>query len=35
MPITEQVHLALYKDKPPTEAVMDLMTRTLKSEFNG
>jgi glycerol-3-phosphate dehydrogenase (NAD(P)+) len=34
MPITEQVYLALYKDKSPAEAVRDLMTRSLKSEFN-
>lgn len=35
MPITEQVYQVLYKDKPPAEGVMDLMTRTLKPEFNG
>lgn len=35
MPITEQVYLTLYKDKPPKEAVRDLMNRTLKSEFYG
>lgn len=33
MPITEQVYLTLYEDKPPQLAVRDLMTRTLKSEF--
>jgi len=35
MPLTEQVYLTLYKDKSPAEAVRDLMTRSLKSEFNG
>lgn len=35
LPITEQVYLTLYKDKPPKEAVRDLMNRTLKSEFYG
>jgi len=35
MPITEQVYLALYEGKAPTDAVMDLMTRSLKSEFHG
>ncbi|MBI5212132.1 MAG: NAD(P)-dependent glycerol-3-phosphate dehydrogenase [Nitrospirae bacterium] len=35
LPITEQVYLALYKEKPPKEAVKDLMNRTLKSEFYG
>ncbi len=35
MPITEQVYLTIYKDKPPKEAVRDLMNRTLKSEFYG
>jgi len=33
MPITEQVYLTLYKDKPPMEAVKDLMNRSLKKEF--
>lgn len=33
MPITEQVYLTLYRDKPPTEALKDLMNRSLKSEF--
>jgi glycerol-3-phosphate dehydrogenase (NAD(P)+) len=35
MPITEQVYLALYKDKPPAEAVRALMNRSLKTEFYG
>ena len=35
MPITEQVYLTLYEQKPPKEAVRDLMNRTLKSEFYG
>lgn len=35
MPITEQVYLALYKDKPPTDALRDLMTRSLKPEFDA
>lgn len=35
MPITEQIYLTLYKNKPPFEAVRDLMTRSLKSEFDG
>ena len=33
MPITEQVYFTLYKEKPPKEAVSDLMNRPLKSEF--
>ncbi|MFA5352602.1 MAG: NAD(P)H-dependent glycerol-3-phosphate dehydrogenase [Thermodesulfovibrionales bacterium] len=33
MPITEQVYLTLYEGKSPREAVRDLMTRSLKSEF--
>jgi glycerol-3-phosphate dehydrogenase (NAD(P)+) len=33
MPITRQVYLALYEDKPPAEAVRDLMNRSLKMEF--
>lgn len=33
MPITEQVYLTLYKEKPPMEAVKDLMNRSLKKEF--
>ena len=32
MPILEQVYLVLYKDKPCNEAVMDLMSRSLKLE---
>lgn len=35
MPITEQIYLTLYKNKPPFEAVKDLMTRSLKAEFDG
>ena len=35
IPIVEQIYLALYKDKPPIEAVRDLMNRSLKSEFYG
>jgi glycerol-3-phosphate dehydrogenase (NAD(P)+) len=35
LPIIEQVYLAIYKEKPPKEAVRDLMNRTLKSEFYG
>lgn len=34
MPIVEQVYLVLYKDKPPSEAVEELMNRTLKTEFD-
>ncbi|MCL4491955.1 MAG: NAD(P)-dependent glycerol-3-phosphate dehydrogenase [Nitrospirae bacterium] len=34
-PIIEQIYLTLYKDKPPKEAVKDLMNRSLKSEFYG
>ncbi len=33
MPITEQVFLTIYKDKPPMDAVKDLMNRSLKREF--
>jgi glycerol-3-phosphate dehydrogenase (NAD(P)+) len=33
MPIVEQVHNVLYKDKSPAKAVQELMTRALKSEF--
>jgi len=33
MPITRQVYLTLYEDKPPSEAVRDLMNRSLKMEF--
>jgi glycerol-3-phosphate dehydrogenase len=32
MPITEQMYLLLYDDKPPLQAVVDLMTRGLKRE---
>jgi glycerol-3-phosphate dehydrogenase (NAD(P)+) len=32
MPITDQVYQTLYHGKPPRQAVMDLMTRSLKSE---
>jgi len=32
MPITEQVYRVLYEDKPPRQAVLDLMTRDLKAE---
>ncbi len=35
MPITEQVYLTLYNDKPPLDAVKDLMNRSLKTEFHG
>ncbi|MDI6800476.1 MAG: NAD(P)H-dependent glycerol-3-phosphate dehydrogenase [Thermodesulfovibrionales bacterium] len=35
MPITEQVYLTLYKNKAPEKAAMDLMNRSLKSEFHG
>jgi glycerol-3-phosphate dehydrogenase (NAD(P)+) len=35
MPITEQVYLTLYENKPPREAVTDLMNRSLKMEFHG
>lgn len=32
MPITEQVYQTLYHEKSPRQAVLDLMTRSLKSE---
>jgi glycerol-3-phosphate dehydrogenase (NAD(P)+) len=32
MPITREVYLVLYKNKPPHRAVQDLMTRPLKAE---
>src|SRR5262245_50171670 len=32
MPITEQMYRLLYEDKPPQEAVVELMTRRLKHE---
>jgi glycerol-3-phosphate dehydrogenase (NAD(P)+) len=33
MPITEQMHAILHEDKPPREAIHELMTRTGKSEL--
>jgi glycerol-3-phosphate dehydrogenase (NAD(P)+) len=33
MPIVEQMHLVLYEGKRPTEAVRDLMQRSLKAEM--
>lgn len=33
MPITEQVHAVLFEDKPPSEAVAELMGRELKPEI--
>lgn len=35
MPITEQVFLTLYNGKTPTDALKDLMNRSLKTEFHG
>ncbi|MDX9714068.1 MAG: NAD(P)H-dependent glycerol-3-phosphate dehydrogenase [Dissulfurispiraceae bacterium] len=35
MPIVEQIYQTLYNNKPPHEALRDLMTRSLKSEFNA
>ena len=35
MPITAQVYLTLYENKSPSEAVSDLMNRSLKTEFHG
>jgi glycerol-3-phosphate dehydrogenase (NAD(P)+) len=32
MPITEQVYQVLHEDKPPRQAVLELMTRDLKAE---
>ena len=32
MPITEEVYKVLFEDKPPAEAVADLMGRSLKEE---
>jgi len=32
MPITEQMHAVLYGDRPPRDALRDLMVRTLKAE---
>jgi glycerol-3-phosphate dehydrogenase (NAD(P)+) len=34
MPITEQMYLCLYEDKPPRQMVIDLMTRGLKREID-
>ena len=34
MPVTEQVYLLLFEDKPAKKAVYDLMTRDLKAEGN-
>ena len=33
MPITHEVYRVLYDEKPPRQAVQDLMTRELRSEF--
>jgi glycerol-3-phosphate dehydrogenase (NAD(P)+) len=33
MPITEQMFLVLYEDKPPRQAVVDLMSRRVKHEL--
>ena len=33
MPIVEQIYNVIYKEKPPSDAVSMLMTRTLRSEF--
>ena len=33
MPIIEQIHDVIYNEKPPADAVSNLMNRTLKSEF--
>lgn len=33
MPITEQMYAVLYQNKPITEALKDLMTRSLKAEY--
>ena len=35
MPITGQVYLTLFENKPPIEAMRDLMTRASKSEDWG
>ena len=32
MPITEEIHKALYENKDPKKAVRDLMTRAPKNE---
>lgn len=34
MPIVEQVYYVLYKERAPSEAVQELMNRTLKTEFD-
>ena len=34
MPITEQMYLLLYENKSPRQAVVELMTRTLRSEID-
>jgi glycerol-3-phosphate dehydrogenase len=33
MPITAQMRCLLFEDKPPRDAMVDLMTRQLKHEF--
>ncbi len=33
MPIIEQIHDVIYNEKPPADAVSNLMNRTLRSEF--
>lgn len=33
MPIIEQIHNVIYNEKPAADAVIDLMNRTLRSEF--
>ncbi|KAF0181945.1 MAG: glycerol-3-phosphate dehydrogenase (NAD(P)+) [Nitrospirae bacterium] len=35
MPITEQVYMTLYENKTPADAVRELMTRSLRAEFDG
>jgi len=32
MPISDQVYQVIYRNKPPGKAVVDLMSRTLRSE---
>jgi glycerol-3-phosphate dehydrogenase (NAD(P)+) len=32
MPITEQMHAVLYRNRPPLDAVRELMERSLKPE---
>src|SRR5256886_696792 len=34
MPITEQMYLLLYENKSPRQAVVELMTRTLRREID-